>query len=316
MAVGAVLLRIEAGAGAAAGAVSPAAHQTAARPAAEAALTPATPGNGSADATPVAARAAAEHGVDVSALTGTGPRGRVTKADVQNANAGNAANGAGAPAPAGPSVPLGAEAKPIRGPAATLVRFMDESRSIPTATSFRTLSVDALASQRAELKAAGKKLSFTHLIAWAIVRAAADDLPVMADSFAEVDGKPHRVTPAAVSLGLAVDAERKDGTRTLIVPVIHDASAMTFDQFAARLRRGGARRPRQQALTRRLPGREHHAHQPRRHRHDRLGAAADARPGHHRGHRVDRLPAGPGGRRSQAAVGPGRLEGHDDDLDV
>ena len=233
VAVGAVLLRIEAGAGAAAGAVSPAAHQTAARPAAEAAPTPATPGNGSADATPVATRAAAEHGVDVSALTGTGPRGRVTKADVQNANAGNAANGAGAPAPAGPSVPQGAAAKPIRGPAATLVRFMDESLSIPTATSFRTLSVDALASQRTELKAAGKKLSFTHLIAWAIVRAATDDMPVMANSFAEVDGKPHRVTPGGVSLGLAVDAERKDGTRTLVVPVIHDASELTFDQFVA-----------------------------------------------------------------------------------
>ena len=49
---------------------------------------------------------------------------------------------------------------------------MDESRAIPTATSFRTLSVDRLAAQRADLKAAGKKLSFTHLIAWAIVRAA------------------------------------------------------------------------------------------------------------------------------------------------
>ena len=71
---------------------------------------------------------------------------------------------------------------------------MDESRSIPTATSFRTLAVDALADRRAQLKAAGKKLSFTHLIAWAIVRAT-DDMPVMAHSFTEVDGKPHRVTP-------------------------------------------------------------------------------------------------------------------------
>ncbi len=109
---------------------------------------------------------------------------------------------------------------------------MDESRSIPTATSFRTLPVDALAAHRSQLKAAGKKLSFTHLIAWAIVRAAVD-MPVMANSFAEVDGKPHRVTPGAVSLGLAVDVERKDGTRSLVVPVIHGASAMDFAAFVA-----------------------------------------------------------------------------------
>ena len=130
-------------------------------------------------------------------------------------------------------MPEGAETTVIRGPAATLARFMDMSRSIPTATSFRTLSVGELADRRAQLKGAGKKLSFTHLIAWAIVRAAGDDMPVMANSFTEVDGKPHRVTPGAVSLGLAVDAERKDGTRTLIVPVIKNASDLTFDQFVA-----------------------------------------------------------------------------------
>ncbi len=50
-------------------------------------------------------------------------------------------------------------------------------------------------------------------------------MPVMANSFAEVEGKPHRVTPGAISLGLAVDMQRKDGTRSLVVPVIHDASA-------------------------------------------------------------------------------------------
>ena len=126
------------------------------------------------------------------------------------------------------------------------------SRSIPTATSFRTLSVGELADRRAQLKGAGKKLSFTHLIAWAIVRAAGDDMPVMANSFTEVDGKPHRVTPAAVSLGLAVDAERKDGTRTLIVPVIKNASDDELRPVRGRLRRGGVRRARQQARARRL----------------------------------------------------------------
>ena len=129
--------------------------------------------------------------------------------------------------------PAGAAVEPIRGPAATLVKFMNESRSIPTATSFRTVPVDALDARRKALKAAGKKLSFTHLIAWAIVQAARD-MPVMGHAYAEDNGKPQRVTPRTVSLGLAVDVERKDGTRSLVVPVLRDASELSFTDFVAR----------------------------------------------------------------------------------
>jgi 2-oxoglutarate decarboxylase len=186
--------------------------------------------DGDANATPIAARMAADLGVDIAAVNGSGPRDRVTKEDVIAAAAA-AVKGGGA-APSAPAPPAGGAAKQIRGPAATLVRFMEESRSIPTATSFRTLTVDTLAARRATLKSAGRKLSFTHLIAWAIVRAT-DDMPVMADSFASLDGKPQRVTPAAVSLGLAVDVERKDGSRSLVVPVIHDASTLAFPAFVA-----------------------------------------------------------------------------------
>ncbi|MBA3298848.1 MAG: multifunctional oxoglutarate decarboxylase/oxoglutarate dehydrogenase thiamine pyrophosphate-binding subunit/dihydrolipoyllysine-residue succinyltransferase subunit, partial [Thermoleophilaceae bacterium] len=175
-------------------------------------------GNGSVDATPVAARVAAHHGLDLAQVAGTGPRGRVTKEDVEAAVGEEAS---------------GSEITALRGPAATLARFMEESRSIPTATSFRTLPVEALDTRRRQLKAAGIKVSFTHLIAWAIVQAV-KDLPVMAHSFAEVEGKPHRVAPHAVNLGLAVDVERKDGTRGLVVPVIQDAGATTdFAHFVA-----------------------------------------------------------------------------------
>ena len=132
------------------------------------------------------------------------------------------------------------------GPAATLARFMDESRSIPTATSFRTLTVDVLDARRRELKAAGRKLSFTHLIAWAIVQAARD-MPVMGNSYSEEDGKPQRVVPAAISLGLAVDVERKDGTRSLVVPVLAGASELSFTDFVGALRRAGRGRARQHA---------------------------------------------------------------------
>src|SRR3954447_8195819 len=89
-------------------------------------------GNGDVNATPVAARIAADLGIDLGSVQGSGPRGRVTKEDVL-AHSGNGA--------AAPSV---AEEKPLRGPTATLAKFMDQSRSIPTATSFRTLEVDTL----------------------------------------------------------------------------------------------------------------------------------------------------------------------------
>ncbi len=189
-------------------------------------------GNGASNATPVAARMAAANGVDVDTLEGSGPRGRVTKEDVQEAIEGNGhAKVPEAAAPTKPAAPAPGT-QPIRGPAATLARFMNESLSIPTATSFRTLEVDRLDERRKALKAAGRKLSFTHLIAWAIVRAA-QEMPVMGNSYQEADGKPQRVVPEAISLGLAVDVERKDGTRSLVVPVLKAASERNFSDFVA-----------------------------------------------------------------------------------
>ena len=99
-----------------------------------------------------------------------------------------------------------------------LARYMDESRAIPTATSFRTLTVTTLDGRRKQLKEAGQRVSFTHLIAYAIARAATEQMPVMARHFDEIDGKPHVIDDGAVNLGIAVDVERKDGGRTLMVP--------------------------------------------------------------------------------------------------
>ena len=222
--VGSVLCRIAAGADAPAGPVQP----SAAPAEAPTAVPSASDGNG-VGATPVAARIASAHGLDLGAVKGTGPRGRVTKDDVLAAIEGNGAPSASAVAPP----PAGAETRPIRGPAATLVKFMNDSRSIPTATSFRTVPVAVLDARRRELKANDRRLSFTHLIAWAIVQAARD-MPVMGNAYAEEDGRPQRVVPATISLGLAVDVERKDGTRTLIVPVLGNASEMGFADFVAR----------------------------------------------------------------------------------
>src|SRR5881409_1761662 len=134
--------------------------------------------------------------------------------------------------PASPIPPPGLS--PITGPAARLVTNMTESLSVPTATSFREITVDVLDARRrelnAQLAAAGKKISYTHLIGYAIARAARD-LPVMTHAFHDVDGKPHRFDPRAVNLGLAVDVEKKDGSHALVVPVIKHAEGMDFATF-------------------------------------------------------------------------------------
>jgi 2-oxoglutarate decarboxylase len=181
---------------------------------------------------PVAARAAAAEGVNLAGVSGTGPAGRITKADVLGA-AGNGAGDGKAGSANGASngkAPAAAGSQLMKGSAAALARYMDESRSIPTATSFRTITVTVLDARRKELKAGPRKVSFTHLIAYAIARSA-DDMAVMSHHFAEVEGKPHRVDDGQVNLGLAVDVEKKDGTRTLMVPVIRNAGRLPFDAF-------------------------------------------------------------------------------------
>ena len=150
---------------------------------------------------------------------------------------------------------------------------MSQSLSIPTATSFRTLAVTVLDARRRELKAAGRKVSFTHLIAYAIAQAA-EQMPVMRDHFAEIDDKPHRVRDEHVNLGIAVDVEKTDGTRTLMVPVIRDAGRLPFDRFVeaydALIEKARTNRLAPDDLV----GSQHHPHQPRRARHGRLGPAA------------------------------------------
>ncbi|HEX5038875.1 MAG TPA: multifunctional oxoglutarate decarboxylase/oxoglutarate dehydrogenase thiamine pyrophosphate-binding subunit/dihydrolipoyllysine-residue succinyltransferase subunit [Candidatus Limnocylindria bacterium] len=136
------------------------------------------------------------------------------------------------PASAEPPVPEGATA--IKGPAAALARNMAASLDVPTATSVREIPVTTLEARRRELNAqiAPRKVSFTHLVGWAIVRAAAEQRS-MSHFFTTVEGTPYRVDPGAINLGLAVDVERPGG-RFLVVPVIRDADEVTFDAFHQR----------------------------------------------------------------------------------
>jgi multifunctional 2-oxoglutarate metabolism enzyme len=192
-------------------------------PAGEAAGTAATGTNGGdgVRATPVARRIAEENGVDLASVAGTGPGAKVTKGDVLAAG-----NGA-APAAAG-------EVKQLRGPAAMLAQAMDESKEVPTATSFRTIAVDTLDAKRKALngllKEKGMKVSFTHLVAWAIVQAAKRH-PVMTRVFERRDGKPFAREGGPVNLGIAVDVERKDGSHSLMVPAIKGAEGLDFAAF-------------------------------------------------------------------------------------
>jgi 2-oxoglutarate dehydrogenase E1 component len=113
---------------------------------------------------------------------------------------------------------------------------MNESLTVPTATTFRELAVAVLEQRRRQLNSAlqtagrPEKISFTHLIAYAIVQATRRQ-PVMGHTLAMVDGVPHRVQPEGIALGLAVDVQRKDGSRSLVVPVIRRAETMDFASF-------------------------------------------------------------------------------------
>ena len=186
----------------------------------------AAPGNGAGDgrATPVARRVAAREGVDLETVEGSGPGGKVRKEDVLRAGTDGAAPSREATETA------------LRGSAGMLARAMEESREIPTATSFRTIAVDNLDAKRKALNAAltdrGMKLSFTHLVAWAIVTAARQ-WPVMARHFELRDEKPFVVDDGQVNLGIAVDVEKPDGSRTLMVPAIEGADGMDFAAFHA-----------------------------------------------------------------------------------
>ena len=143
-----------------------------------------------------------------------------------------------------PSSILGAEeaapepaARVLRGPAARVVTNMEASLAVPTATSVRALPAKLLIDNRVIInnqltRSRGGKVSFTHLIGYALVRALVD-MPAMNVGFTVVNGKPAVLTHPMVNLGLAIDLAKPDGTRQLLVPSIKSADRMDFAAFWA-----------------------------------------------------------------------------------
>ncbi len=127
------------------------------------------------------------------------------------------------------------EVKIIAGSSAKILENMTSSLTMPVATSQRTIPVKLLEENRTlinqELKKKNLgKISFTHIIGWAIIRAI-DSNQAMNNVFSEINGKPNLIKRHSVNLGLAIDIEKKDGSRSLIVPNIKNANSMNFKEF-------------------------------------------------------------------------------------
>ncbi|MGB9345993.1 MAG: multifunctional oxoglutarate decarboxylase/oxoglutarate dehydrogenase thiamine pyrophosphate-binding subunit/dihydrolipoyllysine-residue succinyltransferase subunit [Ilumatobacteraceae bacterium] len=172
---------------------------------------------------------------------------------LSSGNGAPAAPVAAAPAPAPAPAPVAAApstetaappteeepGKPIRGAGAAIAANMERSLAVPTATSFRNVPAKLLEVNRKVIngfraRTGQTKISFTHLIGFAIVRAIADQVPAMKNTYVEgADGKPRLIVNEHVNMGLAVDVEKSDGSRTLVVPVLRDADTLDFDGFLA-----------------------------------------------------------------------------------
>ena len=126
----------------------------------------------------------------------------------------------------------------LKGAASRIVANMEASLGVPTATSVRTVPARLLEVNRQILnnqlaRTTGAKVSFTHLIGFAIVRALCD-VPALNAAFVDDaggSGKPGIIRHKHVGLGLAVDQQKSDGSRTLLVPCIRDADTLDFRSF-------------------------------------------------------------------------------------
>ena len=143
------------------------------------------------------------------------------------------------PAPVKPAAAKESDADvervPLRGAAARIAQNMETSLQVPTATSVRAVPAKLLADNRIVInnhlaRGRGGKVSFTHLIGYALVRALRAH-PEMNNSFTQTEGKPTLIRPEHVNLGIAIDLVKADGSRMLVVPSIKNCESMDFRHF-------------------------------------------------------------------------------------
>ncbi|MCP4434197.1 MAG: multifunctional oxoglutarate decarboxylase/oxoglutarate dehydrogenase thiamine pyrophosphate-binding subunit/dihydrolipoyllysine-residue succinyltransferase subunit [Actinomycetia bacterium] len=173
-------------------------------------------------------------------FAGYHPPGR-PRAEVPSTNGGatTAPTAQPAPEPEAEEAPPEPPGEQIRGVGARIVANMQASLEVPTATSYREVPAKLLEINRRVIngylgRTRGGKVSFTHLIGYALVKAIAHNVPALNNSFTEgPDGEPRIIRNEHVGLGLAIDMEKSDGSRSLIVPCIKAADTMDFAEFAA-----------------------------------------------------------------------------------
>ncbi|GAB7060893.1 multifunctional oxoglutarate decarboxylase/oxoglutarate dehydrogenase thiamine pyrophosphate-binding subunit/dihydrolipoyllysine-residue succinyltransferase subunit [Streptomyces mexicanus] len=174
------------------------------------------------------------------------PAAQAPAAPAQAAAPAPAKPAAQAPAPAKPAAakpkaepateaPAGPEYVTLRGPSAAVAKNMNASLELPTATSVRAVPVKLLFDNRIVInnhlkRARGGKISFTHLIGYAMVQAI-KAMPSMNWSYGEKDGKPTLIKPPHINLGLAIDLVKPNGDRQLVVAAIKKAETLNFFEF-------------------------------------------------------------------------------------
>ena len=204
-----------------------------------------TPDSPAGKAGPPAAATASRTTIDTTATDVTAPAAPAESGAPTRTSAAEAAppDAGRQPRPRSPKAQPDDDAligEPIKGVGARIVSNMEASLAVPTATSFREVPAKLLEVNRKIInghlgRKMVRKISFTHLIGYAVVRAITDTVPAMNNIYiTDAAGKPRIVRPDHIGLGIAVDIARDDGTRSLMVPCIRDADTLDFAEFVDR----------------------------------------------------------------------------------
>ncbi|PPK98709.1 2-oxoglutarate dehydrogenase E1 component [Kineococcus xinjiangensis] len=210
--------------------------ESAASPDSPAPSAPSAPSNGSSNGSGASTPAASSSGNGAGAAAQR-PAAPAPKPAATSGDGTAARSSVPAVKPAPEAVEGTGAVEKLRGPAARVVQNMEASLEVPTATSVRAVPAKLLVDNRIVInnhlkRARGGKVSFTHLIGFAVVEACRE-MPAMNAAYVVEDGKPAVLSPAHVNLGIAIDLAKPDGSRQLLVPSVKEAETKSFAEFWA-----------------------------------------------------------------------------------